>query len=62
MNIDWALFWHMGGYGPYVWSGWGLAALALGAEFLLLRRRCRGLPPDRHAAQRPSGQGRERAR
>jgi heme exporter protein CcmD len=51
MNIDWDLFWHMGGYGAYVWSGWGLAVLALGTEFLQLRRRSRRLPPPGHTGE-----------
>ncbi|WP_198321062.1 heme exporter protein CcmD [Azohydromonas aeria] len=46
-GIDWTLLWHMGGHGAYVWGGWGLAALALGAEFFALRRRARRLPAPR---------------
>lgn len=45
MNIDWALLWDMGGHGAYVWTGWGVALLALGGEFFLLWRRSRRLPP-----------------
>ncbi|WP_198321166.1 heme exporter protein CcmD [Azohydromonas aeria] len=49
-GIDWALFWHMGGHGLYVWGGWGGAALALGVEFFVLWRRARRLPAPRSFA------------
>lgn len=63
MNIDWALLWDMGGHGAYVWTGWGVALLALGSEFFVLWRRSRRLPPPSPAASRESrpapGQPRE---
>jgi heme exporter protein CcmD len=52
MNIDWLLLWHMGGYGVYVWTGWGVALLTLGAEFFVLWRRSRRLPPPGAVASR----------
>jgi heme exporter protein CcmD len=55
MNIDWPLLWHMGGYGPYVWTGWGVTVLALGAECLVLWRRSRRLPPPGAASQGRAG-------
>ncbi len=32
-------FWHMGGYGLYVWGSFGACAVALVAEQLLLKHR-----------------------
>jgi heme exporter protein D len=32
-------FWHMGGYGFYVWTSFGLTAAAMAAEVLLVRIR-----------------------
>ena len=32
-------FFHMGGYGLYVWGSFGLTALALGLEMWLIHRR-----------------------
>jgi len=37
----WREFWSMGGSGAYVWGAYGLVALALAAESLLLRARVR---------------------
>lgn len=34
-----AEFFHMGGYGPYVWPSYGVALLLMVAEPLLARRR-----------------------
>lgn len=41
MSIDWAAFWHMGGHGLYVWSGFLGTAVLLGAEAADLMRRLR---------------------
>ena len=38
---SWQEFWSMGGAGRYVWSAYGLVALALAAEVLALRARAR---------------------
>ncbi|NML18409.1 heme exporter protein CcmD [Azohydromonas caseinilytica] len=54
-DIDWALFWHMGGHGAYVWTGWGLALLALGVEFFTLWRRSRRHPPPSPAVLSAAG-------
>jgi heme exporter protein D len=35
----WSDFWSMGGYGRYVWSAYGVLALAIVAEVLSLRAR-----------------------
>jgi heme exporter protein D len=32
-------FWHMGGYGFYVWTSFGLTAAVVAAEVLLVRTR-----------------------
>lgn len=32
-------FWHMGGYGFYVWSSFGLTAAVIAAEVALVRAR-----------------------
>jgi heme exporter protein D len=37
--MNWAQFFHMGGYAFYVWGSFGVALLLMGAEVLLLRRR-----------------------
>lgn len=36
-------FWYMGGYALYVWSAYGMTALFLAAELVLLARRRRQL-------------------
>jgi len=42
MNWDsWQAFWHMGGYGLYVWGAYGATAVAMLAEVLLVRARLR---------------------
>ena len=38
---SWSDFWSMGGSGRYVWGAYGLVALALAAEVMLLRARVR---------------------
>ena len=38
---SWREFWSMGGSGAYVWGAYGLVALALAGEALLLRARVR---------------------
>jgi len=38
---SWQDFWAMGGSGPFVWGAYGVAALALLAEIMLLRARVR---------------------
>jgi heme exporter protein D len=35
----WSQFWHMGGYGFYVWGSYGVMALAIALEVWLLARR-----------------------
>jgi len=35
---SWQAFWDMGGYGAYVWGSYGVFALALVAEVVVLRR------------------------
>ena len=36
---SWQAFWAMGGYGGYVWGSFGLTAVLMAAEFVLLRHR-----------------------
>jgi len=36
--IDWAEFFHMGGYAFYVWTSWGLTALVLLWQFIQPKR------------------------
>ncbi|MEK8049769.1 heme exporter protein CcmD [Ideonella sp. DXS22W] len=38
---SWQAFWHMGGYGLYVWSAYGVTALMMVAEVLRVRARLR---------------------
>lgn len=38
---SWDAFWHMGGYGFYVWGSYGVTLVALAAEMWLLRIRRR---------------------
>ena len=38
---SWSQFWHMGGYGFYVWGSYGVAALAIALEVWALARRAR---------------------
>jgi len=38
-----AEFFHMGGYGLYVWGSFGVTAICMIAEPLLLRGRSRGI-------------------
>lgn len=35
---SWAAFWDMGGYGLYVWGSYGVTALCILIEVILLRR------------------------
>ncbi len=37
--MNWTDFWHMGGYAGYVWPSFGVTALFLVAELVLLRKR-----------------------
>lgn len=39
--MSWSEFWHMGGYALYVWPSFGVTALLMIAEPLLLGGRCR---------------------
>ncbi len=39
--MNWSEFWHMGGYALYVWSSFGVTALLMIAEPLLVGARCR---------------------
>jgi heme exporter protein D len=38
---SWQAFWHMGGYGLYVWGAYGVTAVAMLAEVLWVRARLR---------------------
>lgn len=38
MGQGWQAFWHMGGYGFYVWGSFGACALLWWLECVLLRR------------------------
>jgi len=49
---NWHEFWAMGGAGAYVWGAYGMVALALATEVMLLRGRLRRA---REAARRSSG-------
>jgi heme exporter protein D len=40
---SWSAFWHMGGYGLYVWGSYGVTLLCLAGEIWLLGRRRRTL-------------------
>ena len=48
---SWQEFWAMGGAARYVWGAYGMVALALAAEMMLLRARLRRA---REAARRAS--------
>jgi heme exporter protein D len=46
MNLywsNWSQFLAMGGYGPYVWGSFGVAALAIAIELWSLRARRKAL-------------------
>ena len=36
--MNWTDFWQMGGYGLYVWASFGITALLMVSELLLLGR------------------------
>ncbi len=67
MNAQWLIprfeslheFLTMGGYGPYVWSAWGLTIVVLGLVWLQARREWRRARRDL-AAVVASGEGRSR--
>ena len=40
---SWSNFWHMGGYGFYVWGSYGVTLLCIVAELFLLGQRRRTL-------------------
>ena len=40
---DWSDFWHMGGYGLYVWGSFGACAALMAAELWAIRQRRRTL-------------------
>lgn len=40
---SWSAFWHMGGYGFYVWGSYAVTFLCIAAEIVLLLRRRRTL-------------------
>lgn len=44
-------FWHMGGYGLYVWGSFGVTAALLGLEVGLTRRQHQALLRELHAQQ-----------
>ena len=37
----WSQFWHMGGYGFFVWGSYGVTALAIALEVWALARRAK---------------------
>ena len=37
----WSQFWHMGGYGFFVWGSYGVTALAIALEVWALSRRAK---------------------
>jgi heme exporter protein D len=39
MNWTFAEFWHMGGYGFYVWGSYGVTFVLLAIELVVLRKR-----------------------
>ena len=39
--MNWTDFWQMGGYAIYVWPSFGITALFMVAELVLLRKRQR---------------------
>ena len=41
--MDWGKFFEMGGYGLYVWGSYGVTALVMIGELLMLRIRKRNL-------------------
>jgi len=41
--MNWSEFWHMGGYALYVWASFGVTALLMIAEPLLVGGRCRNV-------------------
>ena len=41
--MDWGKFFEMGGYGLYVWGAYGVTALVMIGELLMLRNRKRNL-------------------
>ena len=41
MNIDWSVFWQLGGHGLYVWPGYGAALLLVLLEAVVMLRRLR---------------------
>ena len=41
--MDWGKFFEMGGYGLYVWGSYGVTALGMIGELLMLRNRKRNL-------------------
>ena len=44
--MDWGKFFDMGGYGLYVWGSYGVTALVMIGELLLLRYRKRTIERD----------------
>jgi heme exporter protein D len=40
---SWANFWHMGGYGLYVWGSYSVTLICIVAEIVLLAQRKRTL-------------------
>lgn len=41
--MNWTDFWHMGGYGFYVWTSWGLTAIVMSALVIAAKHRKRKL-------------------
>ena len=56
MTMNWTTlndFWHMGGYGLYVWGSYAVTLLLMTAEALLVRRRWQAACNAAAAEQRP---------
>ena len=51
---SWSNFWHMGGYGLYVWGSYGVTLVVLAIELVVLAGRRRKLLAELRAARRVS--------
>jgi len=51
---SWSNFWHMGGYGLYVWGSYGVTVVLLVVELIVLSGRRRKLLAELRAARRAS--------
>jgi heme exporter protein D len=55
---NWSNFWHMGGYGFYVWGSYAVALLCIAAEVFLIAQRKRTLLKRLTQMLRLTGKGR----